>query len=253
MYELLTPILMSLFAGLSTGIGGLMVYSFGRLEGKFLGFIMGFAAGVMIVVSFLELFVEALDLVGLVWTVTAFSLGSILMMGLDLILPHIEFGRWEDGINDKLLLRSGIIIMLGMSLHNFPEGLVVSAGYAHVPSLGLLVTIMICLHNIPEGIATTTPLISSGMNKRRAVWLATLSGLAEPIGAIVGAILISLLGGGDIINGMALAFAAGVMVYVTIDELIPVAHEYCTPINKHFVSSGVLCGIIFAQLISIIV
>jgi zinc transporter ZupT len=91
------------------------------------------------------------------------------------------------------------------------------------------------------------------MNKKRAIWLATLSGLAEPIGAIVGAIMMSLLGGGDIVTGTALAFAAGVMVYITIDELIPVAHEFCTPIYKYFVSSGVLCGIIFAQLISIIV
>ncbi|MBM3291470.1 hypothetical protein FJY84_02200 [Candidatus Bathyarchaeota archaeon] len=253
MYEFLIPIIMSLLAGLSTGIGGLMVYAFGQLEGKFLGFLMGFAGGVMIVVSFTELFIEALDLVGIVWTVGAFAVGSMVMMGLDLLLPHIEFGQWEDGIKDKLLLRSGFVIMLGMSLHNFPEGLVVSAGYSHLPALGLLVTIMICLHNIPEGIATTTPLISAGMDKKRAIWLTTLSGLTEPIGAIIGSVLISYLGGGNLVNGVALAFASGVMVYVTIDELIPVAHDYCKPIYKHYVSSGVLCGVIFAQLISLII
>ena len=207
----------------------------------------------MIVVSFLELFVEALDLIGLTWSVFAFVVGSILMMGLDLLIPHIEFGQWEDGINNRVLLRSGMVIALGMSLHNLPEGLVVSAGFAHLPALGMLVTIMICLHNIPEGIATTTPLISAGMNKKRAVWLATLSGLTEPVGAIIGSSIISLLGGGTLVIGLSLAFAAGVMNYVTLDELIPVAHEFCTPVYKHFVSTGVLFGIVFAQLMTLII
>ena len=252
-YDILFPVLMSLIAGLATGLGGLMVYLFGKLEGKTLGFLMGFAGGVMIVVSFVELFVEALELVNLYWVVLFFSVGSICMMGLDLLIPHIEFGQWEKGVTDKKLMRSGIIIALGMSLHNLPEGLVVSAGFSHMPSLGILVTIMICLHNIPEGIATVTPLISAGVDKRRALGLATLSGLTEPLGALIGVALIGLFGGDSMVIGASLAFASGVMTYITIDELIPVAHDFCKPVYKHYVSAGVLCGVVLAQLLSVII
>ena len=153
---------------------------------------------------------------------------------------------------DRKLFNSGLVIAIGMSLHNLPEGVVVSAGFTHLPELGLLVALMIFLHNIPEGIATVTPLIRSGVDGLRSVGLATLSGMAEPLGALIGVFVIRSLGGGVAIVGWSLGFAAGVMTYVTIDELIPVAHEYCTLNYKHVVSSGLLIGMVFAQMLSLL-
>jgi len=248
--NILVPILLSILAGSATGIGGLLVLKFGDISDKKMGFLMGFAGGVMLVVSFVELYAEALTELG-AWQVTlAFSVGTLFMMAVDLTLPHIEFGLWEDGVKDRHLFNSGLIIAIGMSIHNLPEGIVVSAGYGHVPELGILVAIMICMHNIPEGIATVSPLIQAGVNKWRAVGLATASGLVEAIGALIGAVVISTFGVN--IVGWGLGFAAGVMTYVTIDELIPVAHEYCTLDHKHMVSSGLLIGMLFAMVLGLI-
>ncbi|MBN2334518.1 ZIP family metal transporter [Candidatus Bathyarchaeota archaeon] len=250
--EMLTPILLSLVAGSATGVGGLLVLVLGDIDERVIGFFMGFAGGVMLVVSFLQLYVEALTVIPAFQVTVAFGLGTVFMMAIDLTVPHIEFGEWEDKVKDKRLFNSGLVIAIGMTLHNLPEGVVVSAGFTHLPELGLLVALMICLHNIPEGIATVTPLIRSGVDRVKAVGLATLSGMAEPLGALIGATVINSLGGGALIVGGGLGFAAGVMTYVTIDELIPVAHEYCTLNHKHIVSSGLLVGMVFAQALSLV-
>ena len=250
--DVLAPIVLSFLAGSATGIGGLLVIFLGRVDEWLVGFLMGFAGGVMLVVSFVNLYAEALGVVSLLEVAVAFSIGTLFMMAVDLTLPHIEFGLWEDGVSDRQLFNSGIIIAVGMSLHNLPEGMAVSAGFTHLPELGALVAVMICLHNIPEGIATVTPLIHSGVKRGRALGLATLSGLVEPLGALIGYTLIQGLGGGDFV-GYGLGFAAGVMTYVTVDELIPVAHEYCSVNHKHIVSTGVVIGIMFAQLMSLLI
>ncbi len=248
--NILVPILLSLIAGSATGIGGLIVVWFGDVSNKKMGFLMGFAGGVMLVVSFLDLYAEAVNELA-PWKVTiAFVLGTVFMMLVDLKLPHMEFGQWEEGVKDRHLFNSGIIIAIGMSIHNFPEGIVVAAGYGHAAELGVLVALMICFHNIPEGIATVSPLIQAGVSKWRAVGLATLGGLMEPLGALFGAVIISSFGV-DII-GWGLGFAAGVMTYVTIDELIPIAHEYCTLDHKHMVSTGLLIGMIFAMVLGLV-
>jgi ZIP family zinc transporter len=250
--NIIEPLVLSILAGSATGIGGLIVLFLGKIEERFLGLLMGFAGGVMLCVSFLELFTEAVDICGMAWSVIFFAVGASLMMALDFLMPHIEFGVWEDGIENKQMLNSGLVVALGMSLHNLPEGLVVSAGFVHAPSLGIFVALMIALHNIPEGIATVTPLIAAGMKKWRAVTIATLSGLMEPIGALIGLIILLYAGGGAVVSGFGLAFAAGVMTNVTIDELIPVAHSLCKPIYKHYVSGGVLIGILFAQILRLV-
>ena len=251
MLNILIPILLSLLAGSATGIGGLIVLTFGKVSNRRMGFMMGFAGGVMLVVSFLDLYAEAVTEIA-PWKVTiAFALGTIFMMLVDLKLPHIEFGLWEDGVKDRHLFNSGIIIAIGMSIHNFPEGIVVSAGYGHAPELGLLVAIMICFHNIPEGIATVSPLLQAGVSKKRALGIAILGGLVEPVGALLGAVIISYFGV-DIV-GWGLGFAAGVMTYVTIDELIPIAHEYCTLDHKHMVSTGLLIGMMFAMIVGLLI
>ncbi len=250
--EVFEPFLLSLIAGSASGLGGLIVYTYGRVGNRLMGFLLGFAGGVMLIISFLELFVESLILLNHFNATVGFIVGALLMMAIDLITPHMEMGRWEKGVVNPRLVKTGLMIAIGISMHNLPEGLVVSAGYNRLPRLGLLVAIMICLHNIPEGIATAIPLASGGLDKRRAARIAFLSGMTEPLGALLGSAFISLLGGGDHIIGLCLAFAAGVMTYITVDELIPVAHEYCSIANKHIISTGLLVGMLLGHVLSVV-
>jgi len=252
MKEIIYPFLLSLIAGSASGLGGLIVLYFGKVEDWLMGFLMGFAGGVMLIVSFLELFTEALNLLTHLEATMAFAVGAILMMAIDLTLPHMEAGRWERGVARPEFLKSGLVIALGISLHNFPEGLVVSASYSHLPSLGLMMTIMICLHNIPEGIATATPLMVAGVGKRRAAFIAFLSGMTEPLGALIGSTIIMGLGASNYIIGNGLAIAAGIMTYITVDELIPMAHEYGSGTPKHYISTGILVGMLFGHIVSVI-
>ncbi|UCH57641.1 MAG: ZIP family metal transporter [Candidatus Bathyarchaeota archaeon] len=252
MKYILYPVLLSLIAGSASGLGGLIVLLFGKVEDWLMGFLMGFAGGVMLIVSFLELFTEALNLLTHIEATIAFATGALLMMAIDLTLPHMEVGRWERGVANPEFLKSGLIIALGISLHNFPEGLVISASYSHLPTLGLMMALMICLHNVPEGIATATPLALAGVSKRRAATMAFLSGMTEPIGALVGSFIISGLGSGDYIIGLGLALAAGIMTYITVDELIPMAHEYGNRSSKHYISTGILMGLLLGHIVSVI-
>lgn len=252
MNRIVNPFLLSLIAGSASGLGGLIVLMFGEVEDWLMGILMGFAGGVMLVVSFLELFTEALGLLSHVEATLAFTLGALIMMALDLTLPHMETGKWESGIVNPKLMKRGAIIALGISLHNLPEGLVISASYSRMPRLGLMIAIMICLHNIPEGIATAIPLHLAGLSKRRAAAMALMSGMTEPLGALLGSIVINSLGASDYIIGLGLAVAAGVMTYITVDELIPMAHEYGSSAPKHYVSTGLLMGMLFGHFVSVI-
>jgi ZIP family zinc transporter len=241
------PFLLSLVAGMATGIGGLISLLLGRMSDRVVGFSLGFASGVMLLVSFNNLFLEAVKLLTHLELITMFSLGALIMIALDLSIPHIELTarRGEEG-NAKML-RAGMLMAIGITLHNLPEGLIVTAGYAYVPRLGLIIAIAIMLHNIPEGVATAIPLIAAGMKPSKIAFLTFLSGLAEPFAALIGVFVFSLLNRSII--GYSLAFAAGVMTYITADELIPVAHEYG---YKHTVSAALLLGIIFALLVDVI-
>lgn len=243
----LEPFFLSLIAGMATGIGGIIVLLAKRVSDQVVGFSMGLASGVMLLVSFNNLFLEAVRLLTHFELILMFSLGALIMVVLDLIIPHIELTarRGEEG--STRMLRAGMLIAIGITLHNFPEGLVVTAGYTYVPRLGLIIAIAIMLHNIPEGIATAIPLSAARMKRSKILMLTFLSGLAEPVAALVGVVAFSLLK--QSVMGYSLAFAAGVMTYITADELIPVAHEYG---HKHTVSVGLLLGIIFALLVDTI-
>jgi ZIP family zinc transporter len=246
--EIYEPFLLSLLAGLATGVGGLLVVFFGKLSNRTVGFAMGIASGVMLMVAFNDLFLEAVKILTHPQLIIAFSLGAIIIMVIDLAIPHIELtAGMGDGAHSKIY-RTGMLIAIGITIHNFPEGLVVSAGYTYLPKLGLTITLAIMMHNIPEGVATAIPLCASNMKRSRIMLITFLSGLAEPIAALVGAIALSFFSS-PIVIGVALALAAGVMTYITADELIPVAHEYG---HKHVVSVGLLLGMLFALLIDVI-
>jgi ZIP family zinc transporter len=239
--------LLSVVAGSATGIGGLIVILMRKVSNRFIAASMGFASGVMLLVSFLNLFHEALDLISYLNVAIAFSIGSVLMIIIDTALPHLELGRAENGVIKAKMLKSGLLIFIGITIHNIPEGVIISAGYTRLPELGTLIAVAVFFHNVPEGIATAVPLMSVGSGKKRVLLATMVSGLAEPFGALLGNTI--LLHATNESIGFSLAFAAGVMTYITADELIPIAHEHG---YKHAVSSGILLGMIFMMVLNII-
>ena len=230
-------LILSFLAGLATGFGGLIVV-IKRPGKKVLGFLMGLAAGIMITLSFLELMSEALKISGWLLVASGFVIGSLLMFFLDFLLPHKYFSVDEKGVINGRLLESSMLIAIGISLHNFPEGIAVASGYSYLPKLGLVIAIAMALHNIPEGIAISLPAYMSGASKLSAFRLALVSGLIEPLGALAATVFLESF---HAVVPFGLAFAGGVMVFVTLDELIPVAHEHG---HEHFTSLGVIVGCI---------
>lgn len=271
-HPLLNILLLSSMASLGTGLGGLIAVM--RSPGKKIyGFLMGLTAGVMICLSFLELVNKAWELAG-PWTATiGFGVGAIFMFVLDHFAPHIRFGEKElppaqsdhtaegivgsphrhryghlrnqgNHIVDCKLVNTGLLLAVGITLHNLPEGISVGAGYLHNPQFGLFIAVAILLHNIPEGIATALPLIKGGICRRDAFQVAFLSGLAEPVGALLASSF--LFNFQDLVPG-ALAFAGGVMVFITLDELIPTAREYG---HEHYTAIGIIIGSLFVFILS---
>lgn len=245
---IIEPFLLSLIAGSATGIGGLVVLLLRKVTDRVVSFSMGFASGVMLMVAFNNLFFEAQKLLTHVELIALFSFGAIMMIVLDLAIPHIEPTRRKENGKNERMRQTGMLIAVGITLHNLPEGFVVAAGYIYNPSLGLVIAIAILLHNIPEGVATAIPLMEAGTRPLKIAIITLLSGLVEPLAALLGGFALSAFGTRTVV-GYSLVFAAGVMTYITADELIPVAHEYGF---KHTVSVSLLLGIIFALLIDVI-
>ncbi len=235
--DILSIIALSTLAGLGTGLGGLIVLV--RKPGdKLLVFLMGLAAGIMIMLSFLELLYESLKASGLFLAATGFITGSVVLFLLDFLLPHWHFSIKETGLVDMKMLKSGSLMAIGISLHNLPEGIAVASGYSYLPNIGLVIAIAIALHNIPEGIAIALPIRMSGASRWASFRLALISGLMEPLGAVIAAVFLSAI---PVLMPFGLAFAAGVMVFITLDELVPVAHQRG---HEHFTSLGVIVGCI---------
>jgi ZIP family zinc transporter len=235
MAEILNALLLSLLAGLSTGLGGLIVLV-KRPSRRMMSFLMGLAAGVMIILSFLELMAEALNLAGLALAAAGFLSGSFSLFVLDSLLPHLYFGVNEKGLVDMKLFKYSTLIAVGIALHNFPEGVAVGSSYAYLPELGLTVAVAIAIHNIPEGMAIAIPACLSGCSQYSAFRLALFSGLAEPAGALVSVLLLNIFNG---FVPFGLAFAAGIMVFITLDEIIPAANQNG---HEHSTSFGIITG-----------
>jgi ZIP family zinc transporter len=161
-----------------------------------------------------------------------------------------RFGRYRrhsirsNRITDPRLLRTGLLLMVGITLHNIPEGIAVGAGYMHNPDFGLFIAAAILMHNIPEGIATALPLCKSGVCRWDSFRAATLSGLSEPIGALLAALFLAPF---KQLVPAALAFAGGVMVFITLDELLPTAREHG---HQHTTALGIILGSIFVFILS---
>lgn len=231
--------LLTLFAGLSTGIGSCIAFMAKKTNRKFLCISLGFSAGVMIYVSMIEIFFEAQSLLvaelgelkGNWITVLAFFGGMLLIAIIDRLIPveknpHEVKSIEEDESNKpKKLMRMGLFTALAIALHNFPEGLATFVSAMQDSSVAIPIVVAIAIHNIPEGIAVSVPIYQATGSKVKAFRYSFLSGLAEPVGALVGwLILMPYMN--DVLFGIIFASIAGIMVFISFDELLPAAREY---------------------------
>lgn len=256
--EVIFALGLTLFAGLSTGIGSALAFYTKKTNEKFLAAALGFSAGVMIYVSMIEIFVKARDSLELYYgdaskgylvTTLAFFGGILLIAMIDKLVPEAENPheiRTTEDMNDeekkehknKALLRMGLFSALAIAIHNFPEGLATFIGALNDPELGVSIAVAIAIHNIPEGIAVSVPIFFATGSKRKAFGYSFLSGLSEPVGALIGYFLLRTFLS-DALFGLVFAGVAGIMVYISLDELLPTAEKY----GKHHIAiAGLVAG-----------
>src|SRR4030042_6399906 len=219
---ILYAVLLSVIAGLSTGLGGLLVAAFPRLDMRLYDTLLGFAAGVMTAIATIGLIQEALTLGGTPIALLGVAAGAAVLFAFDRLLPH-EHAALSFACVNPMAYRRGVLLFSALTLHNLPEGLAVGPGYVADPRLGLLLALAIALHNIPEGIAVAGPFRACGMPRRQYLAWAAGSGLAEPVAALLGAGFVAFF---QAILPLSLAFAGGAMLYVVSDELIPESHSH---------------------------
>lgn len=253
MSNVVVAAVMTAIAGLATGIGGLAVFFSKKANKKFLAFTLGISAGVMIYVSFVELFAKAQEVLsesfgergGAIWTVVAFFAGIVIIAVIDKIIPEpkdasesrmIEIK--QEKVRDSHLMRTGIVTALALGIHNFPEGMATFMSAVSSPALALPVVFAIAIHNIPEGIAVAVPVYFATGNRKKAFLLSLASGFAEPVGAIIGYIALAPFIG-ETVNAVVFAGIAGIMVFISVNELLPSAEGY----GEHNLSiCGLICG-----------
>ena len=247
---------LTIIAGLSTGIGSTIAFFAKKTNTKFLSLSLGFSAGVMIYVSMVEIFSKAQTSLtavlgtklGSTVTVISFFGGMFLIAVIDKLIPqkdnpheiHNVENLSEPNLNPDKLMRTGLFTALAIAIHNFPEGLATFVSALHEPSLAIPIVAAISIHNIPEGIAVSVPIYYATGNKKKAFLYSVASGLSEPLGAVIG-YLILMPFMNDMTYGILFAAVAGIMVFISLDELLPSAREYG---NHHLSIYGVVSGMI---------
>ena len=246
---------LTLLAGLSTGIGGLIALLTKRTNKKFLSISLGFSAGVMIFVSFVEIFNEAKETLisqlgekGGAWaTVGGFFLGILIIGIIDWLIPDdhnpheahtVEEMDGNSEHHKNSLMRTGVFTALAIAIHNFPEGFATFVAALNDPQLGISIAVAIAIHNVPEGVSVAIPIFYATGDRKKAFLYSFLSGLAEPLGAIVGFLLLRPFLT-ETLMGVVLAAVAGIMVYISLDELLPAAKEYG---KHHHAIYGLVAG-----------
>ncbi|MDR1644498.1 MAG: zinc transporter ZupT [Tannerellaceae bacterium] len=241
---------LTLIAGLSTGIGSLIAFLASRTNRKFLCYSLGLSAGVMIYVSFMEMMpaakgeLEAVfgEKLGALYLLLAFLGGMALITLIDFLVPesgnpHEMHGVEEMAVKDPLH-RVGFVVALSIAIHNFPEGIATFTSALGSIDVAIPITIAIAIHNIPEGIAVSVPVYHATGSRRKAFAYSFLSGLAEPLGALI-AYLFLMPYWTPSINGFVLAAVSGIMVFISLDELLPSAEKY----GEHHISiAGLVSG-----------
>jgi len=221
-------LILSTLAGLSTLIGSFFGLLAKEPGPRFMALTLGFSGGVMLHVSFVELLQAGVESSGFAPAHVAFFAGMGAMFLVDVLIPHdymAEHHRPGQSAENARLLKTGLFVALGIGIHNFPEGMASFVGALQDPSLGVSIAIAIAIHNIPEGLAVAAPIVAATGSRKKALLWSVLSGLAEPLGAGVAAlVLFPFLS--DAILGYILAAVAGIMVFITLDELIPVSRSF---------------------------
>jgi ZIP family zinc transporter len=271
---------LTVFAGMATGIGSILAFFAKRTDHRFLAISTGFSAGVMLYVSFVEIFYKGIDALveaygdprGHWVTVAAFFVGILLIGLIDNLIPSAENpheartkaavtplksddasggrhhlsqqapgrhtqdqtgdGESKSEVRDHALLRMGLFTALAIGIHNFPEGLATFLAALQDPAVGAAIAVAIALHNIPEGISVSVPIYYATGSRRKAFVYSVLSGLSEPVGAVIAYVGLRLIVGGaggvvpSQVMGVLFAGVAGVMVYISLDELLPTSHAY---------------------------
>lgn len=243
----LAAFLLTLVAGLSTGIGSFIAFLKPNSNKTFLSISLGFSAGVMIYVSMIEIFADAketltseLGNLGYPFTVLAFFAGMLIIAIIDKLVPSEE--NPHEIHNEKTKLkRLGVFTALAIGIHNFPEGMATFVSALQDPAIAFPIVVAIALHNIPEGIAVSIPIYHATGSRKKAFLYSFASGLAEPIGALIGWLVLAPIMN-DAIYGILFAGVAGIMVFISFDELLPAAREY----GEHHLSIyGLVGGMVF--------
>ena len=253
---------LTLFAGLATGIGSALAFFARTTNTKFLSVALGFSAGVMLYVSFVEIFFKAKDALiesyGLTtgtWATVGAFFGGIALIGIiDKFVPNYEnphemhsIEEMDQGLENLpdneahdfgKLRRMGVFTALAIGIHNFPEGLATFTAALTDPNLGIAIAVAVAIHNIPEGIAVSVPIYYATGSRLKAFKLSFLSGLAEPVGALFG-YLILMPFFSPAVFGILFASVAGIMVFISLDQLLPAAEEFG---EHHLAIYGVVAG-----------
>lgn len=261
--RVLYALALSTFAGLSTTVGSVIGIFVRKPGPRFLTFTLGFSAGVMVLVSFVELLPVGIKELGFFWGLAAFFGGMGVMFLIDVLIPHsykaehhtrntrntsrtrnispnTSFNNHTSTKEGKKLMRTGLMVALGIGIHNLPEGLAAFAGALQDPNLGITIAVAIAIHNIPEGLAVSAPIYAATGSRSKAFWWSFLSGVAEPVGAGLAALILMPFLSPALIGGL-LAAVAGIMVFISIDELVPASKEYG---HDHLAIIGVIAGMV---------
>lgn len=260
--EFLPAFLLTLFAGLSTGIGALLAFFSKSKNHTFLSIGLGFSAGVMVYVSFVEILVKSKTafsevyqnpLLGESLAIVCFFGGIGLSAIIDRFVPEdvnphepksdkqlsvLKEENQHSLLKNSALKRTGIFTALAIGIHNFPEGFATFIAALEDMNIGLSIGLAIAIHNIPEGMAVSLPIYHATGDRKSAFWYAFISGLAEPVGAVIGFfVLLPLMG--DLTLGITFGFVAGIMIYISFDELLPSSRVYG---NAHTTILGIALG-----------
>jgi zinc transporter, ZIP family len=241
--NLLFALGLTTLAGLATGIGSALAIFTKVTSTRFLSAALGFSGGVMIYVSFMEILPKALANLAAAhgestanwYAVLAFFAGMLLILIIDRLVPSYENPHEARLVEEmgkpvpeqRKLLRMGKMTALAIAIHNFPEGLATFVAAISDPAIGVSIAVAIAIHNIPEGISVAVPVYFATGSRRQAFWLSLLSGLSEPVGALLGLLLLRPFFSPTVF-GLLFAAVAGIMVFISLDELLPTARQYCS-------------------------
>jgi len=261
-HNVLYAFLLTLLAGLSTAIGSLIAFFTKTTNKKFISVTLGFSAGVMIYVSMVEILPDSkMQLTSLLgaklgaFVAAASFFGGIFIMALvDKLIPSYENPHEVHGVEELSLpmkkittcklMRTGKLVAIGITIHNFPEGIATFSSALHSVTLGLPIALAIALHNIPEGISVSIPIYCATGSKRKAFFYSMLSGLSEPLGAVIAYFTVIRFLNGPIF-GIMFAAVAGIMVFISFDELLPASREF----GEHHLSIyGLVTGMLVMAL-----